>query len=196
MKHILSPQYNLNLICVTWASQSEGHWETERHAGSGKSHAIRQLTHSQISHRQTIRKYLSRTHFIWLMQVNHSISVICFICAQVLSIHLYSFCPQSSSDKRFLVKQHATMLRRQKNTGKVRAAATTEDTPRNHLTVPPSTHTNWLKSPSCRACSSDAVGTFSRKVLKGHYVVFGQYVIYLQCNEVVIQLSLFFSISE
>ncbi|XP_036965426.1 transmembrane channel-like protein 7 [Acanthopagrus latus] len=48
----------------------------------------------------------------------------------------------SSSDKRFLVKQHATMLRRQKNTGKVRAAATTEDTPRNHLTVPPSTHTN------------------------------------------------------
>lgn len=37
MKHILFPQYNLNLICLTWTSQSEGHRETERHASYGKS---------------------------------------------------------------------------------------------------------------------------------------------------------------
>ncbi|XP_073328630.1 transmembrane channel-like protein 7 [Pagrus major] len=48
----------------------------------------------------------------------------------------------SSSDKRFLVKQHATILRRQRDTSRVRAAAIKEDTPHNRSKVPSSTHTN------------------------------------------------------
>lgn len=47
----------------------------------------------------------------------------------------------SSSDKRFLVKQHATMLRRQRNTPRVRPAAIEEDVPHYSLEGPPSLQT-------------------------------------------------------
>nr|XP_046261552.1 transmembrane channel-like protein 7 isoform X2 [Scatophagus argus] len=47
----------------------------------------------------------------------------------------------SSSDKRFLVKQHATMLRRQRNTHRVHPAAVRETSARTTLLKPPSLQT-------------------------------------------------------
>ncbi|KAL7405270.1 hypothetical protein ABVT39_026352 [Epinephelus coioides] len=48
----------------------------------------------------------------------------------------------SSSDKRFLVKQHATMLRRRRNPLRVRSAPIKEDAPLNHWKDHPSTDAN------------------------------------------------------
>lgn len=48
----------------------------------------------------------------------------------------------SSSDKRFLVKQHATMLRRQRNPLRVRSAPIKEDAPLHHWKDHPSTDAN------------------------------------------------------
>lgn len=74
---------------------------------------------------------------------------VCMLCMYI--IYLCVFPSQSSSDKRFLVKQHATMLRRQRNPCRVRPAAMEEDAPLNHWKDPTSMHTSWLKSPSCQA---------------------------------------------
>lgn len=51
-----APKFNLNLVCVTETSQSEGHRETERHAGYGKSHVIKNLHTYTLD---TDRRYLS-----------------------------------------------------------------------------------------------------------------------------------------
>ena len=50
----------------------------------------------------------------------------------VVCINLHVSPLQSSSDKRFLVKQHTKMLRRQRQTHRVPSAAAGEDAPPSH----------------------------------------------------------------
>ncbi|XP_031144700.1 transmembrane channel-like protein 7 [Sander lucioperca] len=103
----------------------------------GKGETVFNVTavcvHSLPSPAQTTLHYLSSEAFVLPLILAEIIILTSYVSRgranQKAIERLKDMLVMSSSDKRFLVKQHATMLRRQRNPHRVRSAANKEDAP-------------------------------------------------------------------